>query len=389
MATKKEVLREHLKNYLKASREEKGALLDRLTAVLSMRRKAVTRALRREQWRDPGYQERRGRPTTYGPDVTAALKDVWGAASNICGELLHPMIPEYVAVLRRDGLWRAGQTTTQKLLAMSAATVKRRVAAFAREERIRQGRGTTRASPLLDIIPLVVGEWAGKPPGYGHVDTVAHCSASLVGDFVYTVNYTDLATLWVIPRAQWNKGQQGTTASLAAIQHQLPVTLRGLHPDTGSEFINWHLQGWCAAQVPPVLLARSRPYHKNDNAYVEQKNGHVVRRFVGYARLDVRAIVPLLNDYYAVLAVYLNHFVPSRKCQKKVRVGSRYRRQYDRAQTPYQRMLAHVDVPAAAKRRLEKEHTTLNPLLLKQHADRLREKVFYHQKHYGSDRFSR
>ena len=113
--------------------------------------------------------------------------------------------------------------------------------------------------------------------------------------------------------------------------------MRGAHPDTGSEFINWHIKDWCEANQ--VELTRSRPYHKDDNAYVEQKNGHIVRRFLGYTRIDCQAALPAMNDLYEVLDQYLNHFVPSRKCLEKVRIGSRYRKQYDKAQTPYQRVL--------------------------------------------------
>jgi transposase InsO family protein len=132
----------------------------------------------------------------------------------------------------------------------------------------------------------------------------------------FTVNWTDVATLWGGRRAQWNKGQHATQESLSAIKDRLPFAMLGAHPDTGSEFINWYLKGWCDEQA--VEMTRSRPYHKDDNAYVEQKNGHIVRRFLGYSRLDNKTVIPLMNDLYETLDVYLNHFVPSRKCFKVV-----------------------------------------------------------------------
>ena len=156
----------------------------------------------------------------------------------------------------------------------------------------------------------------------------------------------------------------------------------GAHPDTGSEFVNWLLQGWCEEQG--IELTRSRPYHKNDNAYVEQKNGHVVRRFLGYTRYDCRDVVPVMNELYDVLDLYLNHFVPSRKCVEKVRIGSKYKRQYDKAQTPYQRVLAHEAIDQSVKDKLKAEHAQLNPLILKQKIDTLTKQILTIQRDYGN-----
>lgn len=134
------------------------------------------------------------------------------------------------------------------------------------------------------------------------------------------------------------------------------------------------MKDWCDEEG--IELTRSRPYHKNDNAYVEQKNGHVVRRFLGYTRLDMKEVVPLMNAYYDILGLYVNHFVTSRKCLGKVRIGSKYRKKYDRGKTPYQRMMEHPDVSRETKRRLGEEHDSLNPLLLKKKLDTLRAKIF-------------
>ena len=246
----------------------------------------------------------------------------------------------------------------------------------------RSGLSATRSSVLKNIIPIVVGEWADKPPGYGQVDTVAHCGSSLLGDLVFSVNYTDIATLWHGLAAQWNKGQIATSNSLERIKSRLSFPLRGIHPDTGSEFINWHLKGLCEKEN--IDLTRSRPNHKNDNAYVEQKNGHVIRRFMGYTRLDTPQVVPLMNEMYAVLETYLNHFVPSRKCLSKVRIGARYKRVYDQAQTPYQRVLAHPEIANEIKEKLKLQHEKLNPLLLKQQVDRLIMQIFKTQRENGN-----
>ncbi len=381
MATKNEVFKEYLAKYLKANREEKGIILYHVCFVAGMHRKAAIRKFRTLQMRDSSLEERRGKSLYYTPDVTAALKDVWESASEICGELLHPAIAEHVHILKREKMWNHGDEATGKLLAMSERTAKRRVARFMK---IKRGKGISATSPsrLKEIIPIFTGPWADKPPGYGQVDTVVHCGASLLGDMAYTVNYTDVKTLWIVPRSQWNKGQEATRKNLEAIRLSLPFVLSGIHPDTGSEFVNWHVKGWC--DNLNIEMTRSRPNHKNDNAYVEQKNGHVIRRFLGYTRIDCKEAIPVMNEFYNVLGFYLNHFIPSRKCIEKIRVDSKYKRKYDKAQAPYERVLAHPDIPEETKKKLKQEHEKLNPLVLKKEMERLRNKIFDIQKRYGS-----
>jgi len=257
---------------------------------------------------------------------------------------------------------------------MSEATIKRRVALFMGSKQMKKGKSSTRPSQLKEIIPIFTGPWEGKPPGFGQIDTVVHCGSSLLGDLVYSVNYTDISTLWVSFSAQWNKGQKATRDSLKRIKEKVPFTILGMHPDTGSEFVNWYLKAW--ADESHIELTRSRPYHKNDNAYVEQKNGHVIRRFLGYSRIDQREVVAKMNELYDVLELYLNHFVASRKCLEKVRVGSKYRKTYDKGQPAYRRVLANSDISAEVKDKLKVEHEALNPLILKRRIDTLTSELF-------------
>lgn len=386
MATNYEVFQRYLPVYLKASKQNKQAILDTVCAVTAFHRKAAIRKFHRLQLGQVGGNRRRGRPTVYGPDVMAALKEVWEVSSEICGELLQPVIGDYVAIMQRDGQWHHQSDTTDKLLRMSEGTVKAKVGEFMKARHRRRGLSSTSPSLLKNIIPIVIGEWADKPPGYGQTDTVVHCGDSLLGDLVFSVNYTDLATLWHGLAAQWNKGQKATGDSLQRIRSRLPFPLKGLHPDTGSEFINWHLKGWCDQNN--IELTRSRPNHKNDNAYVEQKNGHVIRRFMGYTRLDTPEVVPLINEMYVILETFLNHFVPSRKCLNKSRIGARYKRTYDRAQTPYQRVLAHPAVTNEIKGKLKLRHEELNPLLLKRQVDKLITRIFKIQRQNGNQTLS-
>lgn len=356
-------------------------MIRHLVFVTGMHPNSVPRTFRRIQRRDPAHRETRGRHLVYTPDVTAALRDVWDAGDEACGELLHPEIAEYVAILQRDGLWRHREDTTQKLLAMSERTVKRRVTGFERVRGRRHGLSATKPSALKSIIPIFQGPWRVLPPGHEQIDTVAHCGNTLLGDFSYTVSATDTAVYWMSLHAQWNKGARATVESLIAIQSRLPFPWLHAHPDTGSEFINWHAKDWCDTEH--IMLSRSEPGKKNDNMYVEERNGHVVRKYLGYERYDCSEVVPLMNDLYRVLDRYLNHFKAVRRQVSKARVGARYVRTYEKvAKTPYQRVLEHPAIDDATKETLRKEHETLNPLVLTREIDRLRDIIHQHQQRH-------
>ena len=189
----------------------------------------------------------------------------------------------------------------------------------------------------------------------------------------------------VIPRAQWNKGQVATQGSLAVVKEKLPFPLLGAHPDTGSEFINRFVIDWCGQEN--IELSRSRPGHKNDNMYVEERNGHVVRKFIGYIRLDCFEAVAALNAVYDVLTPYLLHFVAVRRSTGREKLGSKYRRTYEkRAKTPYMRILEHPAVADEAKEKLRQEHQRLNPLLLKRETEKRISALYDTQKRYGAHR---
>ena len=384
METKKNIFREHLAVWLsaKGDKKKRGEIIRHICFIVGVHPKSVPRAFRRIQMRDPGIQERRGRKTVYTPDVIAALKEVWEVGSGSCGENLHPMIPEYVAILQRDCLWTHGEKATEKLLRMSPATVKRRVGAFVRIRSMIRGRSTTKPGSIHALIPIQSGPWDDAPTGTMQIDTVAHCGGSVAGDFVYTVNGTDVATLWGSRRAQWNKGQEATVASMTAMNANVPFPVGEWHPDSGSEFINWHCKGWSEGRGQK--LTRSRPNRKNDNC-VEERNGHfIVRKWVGYSRFDMPEIVDALNALYDVLTPYLNHFVASRRIVSKERMGARWKVIREKtARTPYQRVMDREDVSDDIKMKLRETHETLNPLLMKREVDRRIDLVFAVYKHHG------
>lgn len=383
METKNDIFKEKLSAYLQSNKKQKGEILQSVCFVTGLHRKAAIRKFANLQDKDPWKEgnQKRGPHETYGADVTAALKKVWEAGNEVCGELLHPVIKEYVEILQRDTMWKQPQSATEKLLLMSEATVKRRVGNFLKARRKGKGFCSTRPAHIKCLVPIFTGPWAGKAPGHGQIDTVQHSSSAL-GDCVFTVNYTDAASLLVVPRAQWNKGEAATRESMRQIKKRLPFAWLGAHPDSGSEFINRMVIDWCGEEN--IEYSRSRPNHKNDNMHVEERNGHVIRKTIGYITLDCPEAVDALNEVYDALYLYLLHFVAVRRQTEKERVDSQYRRKYEKkAKTPYQRILGHPKVSEEDKDNLRKQHATLNPLVLHREIGKRIKKLYDVQRRFG------
>lgn len=367
MVTKQQIIQEKLGKYLQASKEEKSRILDALEGAAGFVRDAIIRRLRTLQTRPVWWHDGRGGARIkYGAEATAALRDVWETASRIGAERLHAVIAEMVRCLRRDRLSKHGDEASEKVCTMSLGTMKSRIAAFD-NERGRKGIGSTAPSMLKEIIPIRRGPWENPKPGFGEVDTVALCGTTLLGAFGYTVQYTDVATIWACLAAQWQKGQEATRASMERIRSRLPFPLLGIDPDSGSEFINWLLKSWC--DTLGIVMTRIRPGKKNDHARIEQKNYANVRKFLGYGRVTNQKQVAILNEYYEVLEDYLNFFIPSQKCIEKKRVGSKTKRIYDQPKTAYQRVLEHPDIADDVKEKLRGKYATLNPKRLKDTLD--------------------
>lgn len=381
MKTKNNIFNEHKARYWKAGKKEKGEILTHVCAVTKMHRKAAVRKFRRMQTKDPCSEERRGRSVYYTPDVTAALKEVWEDRSEVCGELLHPMIKEYVDILRRDKMWNHSDEATGKLLSMSEMTVRRRVGKFMKARKKRHGISDTKPSHLKHLVPIFLGPWNDKPPGFGQIDTVRHSNTAF-GDAVYSLNYTDAATLAVFIRAQWNKGMEATRDSLEYIKEHMYFPMLGVHPDTGSEFINEMVIDWC--NETETEISRSRPNHKNDNMHVEERNGHVIRKMIGYVTLDCPEAADALNDVYELSNPYRFHFVAVRRMVEKEKLSSRYRRKYEKkAMTPYQRTLEHKEVLKDVKEKLRAIHAKLNHRVMQREIARRLSKLYDVQKRFG------
>lgn len=384
MATKNNIFEEKVREYWQASKKRKSELLNAVVEVSGLTRKGVIKRFRAMQVRDPGTTERRGRPRTYTTDVIAALKEIWEIGSEACGENLHSQINEYIDIELREKNWQYRADTTLKLRRMSMGSVKAYVGTFVRTRRNFGGKSTTTPG-IMSMVPIRMDGWDMAEAGVTQVDTVAHCGDCVAGAYAFTTNGTDVATLWGTRRAQWCKGQEATKESLEAMRQDSPFPWTEVHPDSGKEFINAHCVAY--AHETGLRMTRSRPYHKNDNCFVEERNGHVVRAYVGYERLDAQETVGALNNLYDVLTPYLNHFIASRRIVSKERVGARWKVTREKiAQTPYQRVLAREDVPEDIRHTLRALHAALNPRRMKAEIDRLTARVFDVQKRHGHPR---
>jgi hypothetical protein len=364
MNTKKELLGIELEAYLKANKEEKGKILDSLIRQTGMWRESIMRSFKRLQMQSAHFPKgKRGRKEYYTPDVRAALKEIWKSANSCCGELLHPMISEYVAIFKRDKMWNHNDEVTGKLLAMSEATVKRKVSGWQCESG-RKGISTTTPSAIKERVLIFQGSWHEVPVGMGQIDTVAHCGGSLVGDFMYSCGYVDVSSGWFQYTAQWNKGMEATKQSLEHIRSRLPILLNHIHPDCGTEFLNQIVMGWCEKEK--IEVTRSRSYHKNDNGYVEQRNGHIARRWLGYDRLDCLNLLPKIIEFYDLACLYHNHLVAQRLCiGTKELWNGKHRKVYEKkGMTPYMRLCANPNIAKEIKTKLRNGHAKLNPKIL-------------------------
>lgn len=364
--SKLELLAELRPRYVKANKKEKGRILDHFCSVTGYNRKYAIELMLHGPPKPT--QGRRGRKRRYGQDVIAALAEVWAISGHLCGKRLQPFLPELVEVLERHGELRVGPEVRDKLLQMSAATIDRRLAR-ARERMPIRGRSTTKPGTLLkSSIPIrTYADWDDAQPGFLEIDLVAHCGETTTGEYLHTLSAVDIETRWYEPFALPNRGQNATFEGIKAVQQRLPFPLLGIDSDSGGEFINHHLYEYC--QKEKITFTRSRPYKKNDQAHVEQKNWTPIRQTIGYARYESPEALALLQQIYVDLRLFVNFFQPVMKLESKIRVGSRVRKKYEEAQTPYRRVLASRDIEQTAKDELTELFLSLNPVELRTRID--------------------
>ncbi len=358
---RRELLKQVSPRYIAARGKEREQILDEFVASTGYHRKYAIHLLRHP----PGTRSRqkRRRPRKYSAKVEIALVDVWKVANCIAAKRLVPGLRDLVEALERHGELRLDPDTRAQLLSMSIATADRLLRPYRHGPRGR-GLATTKPGTLLKkSIPVrTFADWDDARPGFVEVDLVAHCGTSTHGVYLNTLTLTDIATAWTECVAVLNKGQRQVNKAIAVARQRFPFPLLGIDSDNGAEFINGTLSRYCEQEH--ITFTRSREYHKNDQAHVEQKNWTVVRHFVGYDRYEGNTALRALEKLYQPLRLYVNFFQPVQKLVAKERVGSKLRKKYDKARTPYERTLERDDIPEESKRHLRELHDTLNPAAL-------------------------
>jgi len=363
--SKRELLEEIRPRYLKARKSEKKNILDEFVAATSYHRKYATRLLRNGRLRRSG--KKHGLVKVYQGEVVVVLEQIWEICGRICSKRLHPFLPEMVRVLERCGELQLSEQTKALLLKMSRSTIDRCLGPARFEHP--HGLSTTKPGSLLKkAIPVrTYTPWDEDQPGFLEIDLVAHCGQTTEGQYLNTLTCVDLSTGWVECLALRQHTQQAVCEAIQHMRTQLPFALLGIDSDNGSEFINDLLYHYCLDEK--ITFTRSRPYQKNDQAHVEQKNWSVVRRLIGYDRFETEDEYLLLQSIYADLRLYSNYFQPVLKLIAKEHVDKKLIKRYDQAATPFQRVLVAKDIPIDIKARLTNLYVHLNPVQLRTSID--------------------
>lgn len=361
MSERKAVTRAIATRYARASKIEKGVILDELCALTGWTRRHARRAISSGAQESPALAK--PRPVVYDSVVVDALRKVWIVLGGPCGKRLAPFLAEIVSVLERHDELSIDPEVRAKLITISPATIDRALAADRKRLQVKGRSGTKPGSLLKAQIPIrTFAEWDETGPGFCEIDLVAHDGGIAQGEFCQTLNVTDVATGWTEMQAVKNKAQRWVFEALLDISQALPFPLLGIDSDNGSEFINDQLFRYCSEHE--VTFTRTRPYRKNDNCFIEQKNWTVVRQSVGYGRFEGEAALEVLNELYGRLRLWVNFFCPQQKLVSKTRNGARVTRRYDEARTPFQRLAASDGVSGSVKDDLLGQYRDINPVAL-------------------------
>jgi hypothetical protein len=375
--SKKEYVETIFLRYKQATREQKILILNEFCATSGYHRKHAIRLLRKYKRFQKPKPKKPGRAPLYAqPSILKVLKKIWLGANLPCSKRLKAIIPLWLPGYVQS-FGNLSPNVSPALLKISPATIDRLLQPT-RLHYKKRGRATTKPGTLLrNQIPIKLNQWDESRPGFLEADTVAHCGNTVLGMFAYTLDCTDIATGWTEQRAIWGKGETGILEQIRHIEKSLPFPLLGFDSDNGSEFLNHHLFRHFTKRKEPIQFTRSRAYHKEDNAHVEQKNWTHVRQWIGYDRLDKPQTVPLLNDLYTQeWRLFHNFFSPSAKLLQKERIGSKTLKHHDSPKTPYQRILESPHISHQVKQTLSKQLESLNPFMLRKIMDEKLKKIF-------------
>ncbi len=354
------------KRYKKSKKSEKGLILEELCSISGYHKKHAIRVLNASK-RTKRIKGKRGRPPCYpAKDYLEPLKRIWLTTDQLCGKRLKEALPLWLPHYA-SAYEALPPKIYEGLLTISSATIDRLLA----QVRVQNKRGLSGTKPgkiLKKHIPIKTDQWNEDRPGFLEADTVAHCGTSLEGSFAWSLTMTDINTAWTELRAVRSKGATGVVAQIKDIENSLPFEILGFDCDNGSEFLNWHLMRYFSNEQgrSRVQFTRSRPYHSDDNAHVEQKNWPHVRQLFGYDRFNNEALVPLMNDLYKnEMSLMNNYFLPNTKLKEKQRVEAKIIKKHEKPETPYQRVIKSKAIPDAKKEELTCIYQNINPFELK------------------------
>jgi hypothetical protein len=368
-------LKQLRKRYEQATRSEKGQILDEFCKTSGYHRKHANRLLNQGVRRS--QRRKCGRKVEYDPAVLLQpLKRIWLATNQMCGRRLKEALPLWLPHYQSN-YGPIEVATVESLMKMSSSTIDRFLKPLRAQHKPRYG-GTKPGKILKTHIPINTEQWNIQEPGFVEADTVAHCGDSMSGSFIWSLTFTDLCSGWTELRAVWNKGAHGVVEQIQDIEAGLPFRLKGFDCDNGSEFLNYHLIHYFAGKTrEPIQFTRSRPYHKDDNAHVEQKNWTHVRQLLGYYRLDDQRLTPLINDLYKNEISQLNNFFcPSFKLIEKSRIHSKIVKKHDKPMTPYHRLMGCSSIGEEIKNSLTQQYAMLDPFSLQERIEKKLKKIF-------------
>jgi hypothetical protein len=375
LKSKHELLEVVRPRYLKASKLEKQKMLDEFTSATGYHRKYAIRVLKTQvQVQNHLKGKTKAYKTIYRGEVVQALEQIWEIYGHICSKRLQPFLPEAIKVLERCQEIEFSKDTKELLLKISSASIDRCL----RPIRIKSPHGLSTTKPgslLKNLIPVrTFTEWDEERPGFMEIDLVAHCGNTTEGQYLNTLTCTDISTGWTDITALPRRSQEAVSKAIHLMRQRLPFPLLGIDSDNGSEFINDLLYRYCLDEE--ITFTRSRPYKKNDQAHVEQKNWSVVRHTIGYDRWETDQEFVILQSIHDDLRLYINFFQPSFKLIAKERIGNKTIKRYDTAKTPYQRVLERKDISLEAKARLMNLYVQLNPAELRRSIDQKTAKLW-------------
>jgi hypothetical protein len=370
---RRKYLRMMQERYLQADRPGRGHLLDEMEAITGLHRKSLIRLMRGNLTRKP---RRRQRGCIYGPEVDDALRVIAESTDYICAERLTPNLTWLAEHLAAHGELRISVQILEQLDRISVSTVERILARIRQDERRLPRRGPKPRNRLLRDVPMTRIPWQEQEPGHFEVDLVHHCGPTASGEYLHTIQMVDVATAWSERVAVLGRSYLVMEDGFSRILARLPFAVLEIHPDNGSEFFNHHLLRFWQRQTPQLQLSRSRPYNKNDNRFVEQKNATLVRSYLGYDRLDTVAHVLAVNELYDKMWLYNNFFQPVMRLAEKTWIQedgqpSRVKRRFDQAATPFDRLCATQAIPEALVEQLRTLREQTNPRQLRREINEL------------------